>query len=156
VAVNRRVALPPPARRAGLPVVPAGWVTQHARIDHPPVTLPSPVLVVKLTVCGCSAPENVAAVRVPPAPSVLLVVSSLLGWVAPDSPGPNLDDVYTAKTDRRLTSSNARVVIPLLSSATRFCSRGGAVLGWVVLTVPARGGLPMAPRSSERRLMSLE
>ena len=66
VAVNRRVALPPPARRAGLPVVPAGWVSRHARIDHPPVTLPSPMLVVKLTVCGSSAPENVAVVRVPP------------------------------------------------------------------------------------------
>ena len=68
VAANRRVALPP-ARATRWASRSSGTVgLPHARIDHPPVTLPSPVLVVTLTVCGSSAPENVAAVRVPPYP----------------------------------------------------------------------------------------
>jgi hypothetical protein len=51
VASNGRVALPPPARPAGLPVVPAGRV-YHAPPLTTRVVAPSPVLVVKLTVCG--------------------------------------------------------------------------------------------------------
>ena len=44
----------------------------------------------------------------------------------------------------------------LLSPCHALYSRAGAGLGWVVLTVPAQGGMPMAPRSSGRRLASFE
>ena len=96
----------------------------HARIDHPPVTLPSPVLVVTLTVCGSSAPENVAAVRVPPYPLRLPGRFFVTSVGRSRLSGPNLNDVHTAKTDRRLTNSSARVVMALLSQRHAFVFAG--------------------------------
>ena len=122
VAPNGRVALPPPARPAGLPVVPAGRV-YHAPPLTTRVVVPSPVLVVKLTVCGKFAPRRTSRPCAFRRPSVCLVVSSLLGWV-PRRFRTEPEYVHTANNDRRLTNSNARVVIPLLSQRHAFLFAG--------------------------------
>jgi hypothetical protein len=153
VAVNRRVALPPPARRAGLPSL-LGWVAPDSR---GPSQNDVHTAKTDRRLRNRNDQEDGGGPAEPARPQ--------------RSPGPNSRKQSASPQDGRVTGGwsmrACRETHPAgtttlessflrYPSAPRFWSRQAAGRGSVVLTVPAGGGMPMARRSSERRLASLE